>query len=411
MQNAGSLGQREDNDEHATTADERRRADARRGSRPAAPHANAGPCRREDGAGRIHHGAAGRRASSTPRTPRTTTPKTTAPKTTAKPAAAAAKTTAKPAAAAPEAAKEPRSTSPATKRPATAATASRAGAGAAKTAKAPTTRARKAPSSPQAGHDGEAPEILDAMLGTRGSATETSASPAEPLKTDDTPTVALPVEAEPTVVLPADAEPTVALPAAAPAGIPASAPEPGAPAQATAEPGTAPPVSDRQDAPTPGAATRGAEHPAPAFPAPPTASAPATGYPRTITEVFADRLDDARLLLGALRLHRSRSYVTRKLAGPVYVVGLVLIGLSTIARAHLQARRSAIATHSFLGAFVFLFGLIITVVGSALAVLLLRVAHRSLRRDRRDRREHPAATEAGATEHTIRAAPSCRPAQ
>ncbi len=93
---------------------------------------------------------------------------------------------------------------------------------------------------------------------------------------------------------------------------------------------------------------------------------------RTITEVFADRLDNEGFFSALFDFTFTR-YVTRKLAGPVYVVGLVLIALSTVL-ALIFWLGQAIATHSFLGAFVFLFGLIITVVGSALAILLLRVA-------------------------------------
>ncbi|HEY2557539.1 MAG TPA: DUF4282 domain-containing protein, partial [Diaminobutyricibacter sp.] len=94
--------------------------------------------------------------------------------------------------------------------------------------------------------------------------------------------------------------------------------------------------------------------------------------PRSITEVFAERLDNDGFFSALFDLTFTR-YVTRKLAGPVYIVGLVLIGLSTIL-ALIYWLGQAIATHTFLGAFVFLFGLIITVVGSALAILLLRVA-------------------------------------
>ncbi len=88
--------------------------------------------------------------------------------------------------------------------------------------------------------------------------------------------------------------------------------------------------------------------------------------------MFAERLDNDGFFSALFDLTFTR-YVTRKLAGPVYIVGLVLIGLSTIL-ALIYWLGQAIATHTFLGAFVFLFGLIITVVGSALAILLLRVA-------------------------------------
>jgi len=92
--------------------------------------------------------------------------------------------------------------------------------------------------------------------------------------------------------------------------------------------------------------------------------------PRSVTD-FADRLDDTRFF-STLFDFSFTNYVTRKLAGPVYVVGLVLIGLSTLLSI-VYSLTSAINTHSFLGAFVFLFGVIITLVGAILAVLLLRV--------------------------------------
>jgi hypothetical protein len=97
---------------------------------------------------------------------------------------------------------------------------------------------------------------------------------------------------------------------------------------------------------------------------------PGAGYPRTVTD-FADRLDDTRFF-STLFDFSFTSYVTRKLAGPVYVVGLVLIGLSTLLSL-IYSLTIAVQTHSFFGAFVFLFGLIITLVGTVLAVLLLRV--------------------------------------
>lgn len=96
---------------------------------------------------------------------------------------------------------------------------------------------------------------------------------------------------------------------------------------------------------------------------------PSAGY-RSVTD-FAERLDDTRFF-SSLFDFTFTNYVTRKLAGPVYVVGLVLIGLSTVLSI-IYSLTVAIGTHSFLGAFVFLFGVIITLVGTILSVLLLRV--------------------------------------
>lgn len=93
-------------------------------------------------------------------------------------------------------------------------------------------------------------------------------------------------------------------------------------------------------------------------------------YGRTVTDL-ADRLDDSRFF-SSLFDFTFTNYVTRKLAGPVYVVGLVLIALGVIV-GFANALTSAIATHAPIGAFVFLFGVLITLVGAMLAVLLLRV--------------------------------------
>jgi hypothetical protein len=101
----------------------------------------------------------------------------------------------------------------------------------------------------------------------------------------------------------------------------------------------------------------------------PDGTVPSAGY-RSVTD-FAERLDDTRFF-SSLFDFTFTNYVTRKLAGPVYVVGLVLIGLSTVL-AIIYSLTVAIGTHSFLGAFVFLFGVIITLVGTILSVLLLRV--------------------------------------
>jgi len=149
---------------------------------------------------------------------------------------------------------------------------------------------------------------------------QSSTAPAEPPTTE-----------QPTTELPATEQPTTELPSAAFAAAP-----PGAPI---------PPQGD--------ALPQGDGLP-----------------PRSVTD-FADRLDDTRFF-STLFDFSFTNYVTRKLAGPVYVVGLVLIGLSTLLSI-VYSLTSAINTHSFLGAFVFLFGVIITLVGAILAVLLLRV--------------------------------------
>ena len=86
---------------------------------------------------------------------------------------------------------------------------------------------------------------------------------------------------------------------------------------------------------------------------------------------LADRIDDSRFF-SSLFDFSFRSYVTRKLAGPVYVVGLVLIGLGIVV-GFSNSLSAAIATHSPVGAFVFLFGVLLTLVGAMLGVLLLRV--------------------------------------
>ncbi len=130
------------------------------------------------------------------------------------------------------------------------------------------------------------------------------------------------------------------------------------------------PATDEASAPASATVPPSPETP-PATSTEPPAAHQAAPPARTITEVFADRLDNDGFFSALFDFTFTR-YVTRKLAGPVYVVGLVLIGLSTIL-ALIYWLTQAIATHSFLGAFVFLFGLIITVVGTALAILLLRV--------------------------------------
>ncbi|CAM5307644.1 DUF4282 domain-containing protein [Leifsonia shinshuensis] len=288
------------------------------------------------------------------------------------------------------------------------------------------TTAKTAPISP----NGEAPEILDAMLGkaaadetvvgetpapaakpaaprrrttaARSTATvpdtltaqDTSTSPAEP------PIEAPPVEEAPAAAAPtaaASAEPheseaaTAVLPtaddfyrtrtgeteiltaAAEPAAretLPASpAAEPvaiGAVVEEPATPGTAAPdaaTADEAAAPTDAPETEGAP-PAPA-------AGPHAPRPGRSMNELADRLDDSRFF-SSLFDFTFTSYVTRKLAGPVYVVGLVLIGLGIVV-GFANSLSIAIATHSPGGAFVFLLGVLVTLVAAILSVLLLRV--------------------------------------
>jgi len=138
----------------------------------------------------------------------------------------------------------------------------------------------------------------------------------------------------------------------------------------TEQPTTELPATEQPTTELPSAAFAAAP---PGAPIPPQGDALPQGDglpPRSVTD-FADRLDDTRFF-STLFDFSFTNYVTRKLAGPVYVVGLVLIGLSTLLSI-VYSLTSAINTHSFLGAFVFLFGVIITLVGAILAVLLLRV--------------------------------------
>ena len=223
-----------------------------------------------------------------------------------------------------------------------AATTSAAGAGAPRQ-RAPRTPTKTTPASAGTGETAET-KVLPTIDDTEVLATTPAASPPATAETEVAPAV-IPVEqvpeqpAEPAVEQSATEQP--AQPAAAPSAQPAS-------------------EQPTQAAP---------EHP---FSSEPPAAHQAAPPARTITEVFAERLDNDGFFSALFDFTFTR-YVTRKLAGPVYVVGLVLIGLSTILSL-IYWLGQGIATHSFLGAFVFLFGLILTVVGSALAILLLRVA-------------------------------------
>jgi len=152
-------------------------------------------------------------------------------------------------------------------------------------------------------------------------------------------------EATTTAVISEEASSAPASDAAA--GTPATE-APGADAPPTGAPQTEAPQAD-----APQADARGAEGPR-----------------RTVVD-FADRLDDSRFF-SALFDFTFTSYVTRRLAGPVYVVGLVLIALGILV-GFSQSLAIAVSTQSPAGAFAFLLGVLVTLVAAVLAVLLLRV--------------------------------------
>jgi hypothetical protein len=87
---------------------------------------------------------------------------------------------------------------------------------------------------------------------------------------------------------------------------------------------------------------------------------------------FADRLDEGGFFAALFDVTFTK-YVTRRLAGPVYIVGLAVIGLSAV-YGIITSLATAIATHSAWGVLLFLFGVLLTVVGGMLAILLLRVS-------------------------------------
>ena len=234
----------------------------------------------------------------------------------------------------------------------------------------PSARKRSTTAS-QMSPNGEAPEILDAMLGKPPAvpAPDTSASPAEPVVTEAvTPE---PSETE-TAVLPSAEdfyrEPTTETEVLTPVEAavieqqPDESPLPSN--EAPSEPATEEAQVSQADAAAPHAAAQQTGAAAPE-------GAPESGRPGRSMNDLAERLDDSRFF-SSLFDFTFTSYVTRKLAGPVYVVGLVLIGLGIVV-GFANSLGIAIAAHSPGGAFVFLLGVLVTLVGAILAVLLLRV--------------------------------------
>jgi hypothetical protein len=93
---------------------------------------------------------------------------------------------------------------------------------------------------------------------------------------------------------------------------------------------------------------------------------------RSPAAALADRLDEGGFFEALFDVTFTR-YVTRRLAGPLYVVGLAVIALSVI-YGIITSLATAVATGSAWGVLLFLFGLLLTVVAGMLAILLLRVA-------------------------------------
>ncbi len=233
--------------------------------------------------------------------------------------------------------------------------------------RAPSARKRST-ATPPISPNGEAPEILDAMLGKAPAPAvpESSASPAEPAASAENPpeppetaTAVLPsatdIHREPTgeTEAPASAQPAVAeqhVDEDAPVAAQATPPDATGAAAAAGAPADA---SSSEDSAAPGP------------------DADATGRQGRSMNELADRLDDSRFF-SSLFDFTFTSYVTRKLAGPVYVVGLVLIGLGIVV-GFANSLGIAIAADSPGGAFIFLLGVLVTLVGAILAVLLLRV--------------------------------------
>ncbi|MCU1576509.1 MAG: hypothetical protein JWP70_1213 [Leifsonia sp.] len=140
--------------------------------------------------------------------------------------------------------------------------------------------------------------------------------------------------------------------------------------EAVTTPGDTPPSEQIPAEQIPAEQSPGAQIPAEQIPiegiAPPSAD-----RSRPPAEVLAERLDNDRFFSTIFDFTFTK-FVTRTLAGPVYVVGLVLIALSAVFGL-ITSLSTAIATHSFWGVLLFLFGLLLTVVGALLSILLLRV--------------------------------------
>lgn len=234
---------------------------------------------------------------------------------------------------------------------------------------------KRSTATPPISPNGEAPEILDAMLGKppAPAVPDSSASPAEPVASAENPPE--PAETE-TAVLPSAAdfyrEPTGETEVLAPAETTTAEPHVDEDAPVPAQ--AAPPAATGAAAATATVAAPGAPADASApseDSAAPGPDADAAGrHGRSMNEL-ADRLDDSRFF-SSLFDFTFTSYVTRKLAGPVYVVGLVLIGLGIVV-GFANSLGIAIAADSPGGAFIFLLGVLVTLVGAILAVLLLRV--------------------------------------
>jgi hypothetical protein len=234
------------------------------------------------------------------------------------------------------------------------------------------TASSKAAPTPKPDDEGDVPSILETALAGHNASVRASVdavesgAAAEPTATESAdvpaaevsaPTPEVTVAAEPDTDVTATTEPTIE-----------AATEP------TIEASTEPTIEASTEPTTEATAEAIPEGDLPTTEAPAATAAPDGTVPpasyRTVTDL-AERLDDTRFF-SSLFDFTFTNYVTRKLAGPVYVVGLVLIGLSTLL-AIIYSLTVAIGTHSFLGAFVFLFGVIITLVGAILSVLLLRV--------------------------------------
>lgn len=138
------------------------------------------------------------------------------------------------------------------------------------------------------------------------------------------------------------------------------APDPEAP------PETATPATEKTE-PLPAGTTPRVEEPAAGEPLAEDPTSPRLSP----AAVFADRLDDGGFFAALFDVTFTK-YVTRRLAGPVYIVGLAVIALSAI-YGIITSLATAVATHSAWGVLLFLFGLLLTVVGAMLAILLLRV--------------------------------------